>query len=107
VAKKKTKTTAARPVLSWLDDETDQPLIAEHARRLDTFLAAVADGRIDEEELKAQERRLVAVMKDVQPRLDPELHAKVTELLCELVAYDLMQMMHMFCQSRPRIVFRG
>ncbi len=107
MAKKKAKTTEAKPTIGWLDDETDQPVIAEHVRRLDTFLAAVADGRIDEEELKAQERRLVAVMKDVEPRLDPELHAKVTELLCELVAYDLMQMMHGLCQSRPKTVFRG
>ncbi|MCR4412049.1 MAG: hypothetical protein NUV77_06435, partial [Thermoguttaceae bacterium] len=91
MAKKNAKTTAAKPALSWLDDETDQPMIAEHAKRLDTFLAAVADGKIDEAELKAQERRLVALMKEVEPRLDPDLHAKVTELLCELTAYDLMQ----------------
>ncbi len=97
----------ARRISSWFDDASHKPLIAEQARRLKTFLAAVADGVIDEAELAAQEKRLVQVMKEVQPLLEPGLHAKVTELLCELTAYDLMQVMHSFHQARPKTTFRG
>ena len=97
----------SRSISSWFDVASHKPLIAEQARRLKTFLAAVADGLIDEAELEAQEKRLVQVMKEVQPLLEPGLHAKVTELLCELTAYDLMQVMHSFHQARPKTTFRG
>ena len=53
-------------------------MIAEQAQRLESFLAAMADGVIDESELQAQEARLVKLMKEVEPLLDDELHAKVT-----------------------------
>jgi hypothetical protein len=31
----------------------------------------------------------------------------VTQLLCEVTAYDLMQAMHLAGKSRPKTVFRG
>jgi hypothetical protein len=31
----------------------------------------------------------------------------VTELLCELTAYDLMQTLHEMQKARPRTAFRG
>jgi hypothetical protein len=31
----------------------------------------------------------------------------VTQLLCEVTAYDLMNTLHMAGQSRPKTVFRG
>ncbi len=99
--------SAAKSLSTWFDEASQTPLIAEQARRLKTFLAAVADGKIDDEELDAQEARLVARLKEVEPLLDPPLHAKVTELLCELTAYDLMQVMHALHKARPKTVFRG
>ena len=91
----------------WLDENTDEPMIAEQAQRLETFLAAMADGRIDEAELQAQEQRLVQVMREVEPLLDEKLHAKVTQLLCELTAYDIMHAVHTMQQARPKTAFRG
>jgi hypothetical protein len=46
-------------------------------------------------------------MKEIEPKLDDGLHAKVTELLCELTAHDLMQMLYQMQQARPKTVFRG
>lgn len=97
----------SRPKSSWFDVASQKPLIADETRRLKTFLAAVADGVIDKAELDAQELRLVAAMQEVEPLLDADLHAKVTRLLCELTAYDLMQVMHSFHQARPQSVFQG
>lgn len=91
----------------WLDVSTSTSILADQAQRLETFLAAVADGVVDESELQAQEARLVNKMKEVEPLLDAELHEKVTALLLELVAYDLMQVMHAMHQARPKTVFRG
>lgn len=91
----------------WFDAASDSPLLAEYARKLDSFLDVVADGRVDAKELEEQEKRLVNLMKQVEPLLSPEAHEKVTELLCEVTAYDLMNTFHMAGKARPRVTFRG
>jgi hypothetical protein len=91
----------------WFDESTATPIIAEQSRRLDSFLAAVADGRVDNNEIADQEARLVSLMKEIEPQLDPALHDKVTQLLCELTAYDMMNVMNMMQQARPTTKFRG
>jgi hypothetical protein len=91
----------------WFDAASDSPLLAEYARKLDSFLDVVADGRVDAKELEEQEKRLVNLMKQVEPLLSPEAHEKVTELLCEVTAYDLMNTFHMAGKARPQVKFRG
>jgi hypothetical protein len=39
--------------------------------------------------------------------LSDEQHSEVTRLLCELSAYDIMQLLHTLHQSRPKTAFRG
>jgi hypothetical protein len=92
---------------AWFDEASHTPIIAEKARRMESFLAAMADGRIEPAEVEAQEARLVKLMQEIEPLLDDKLHAKVTDLLCELTVYDLMQTMCSLGQSRPKSVFRG
>ena len=46
-------------------------------------------------------------MREIEPLLSPEAHEKVTQLLCEVTAYDLMQAMHLAGKTRPKTVFRG
>lgn len=95
------------PRQSWLDDSTQQPLIDNYLQKLTTFVDAMADGRVDDSELREQEQRLTAVMKEVEPNLNDELHAKVTKLLCELTAYNIMQTLNSLEIARPRSTFRG
>jgi len=92
---------------AWFDEKANVPLISERAQQLESFLSAMADGKVEQAEVEAQEARLVKLMKEVEPMLSPELHAKVTELLCELTAYDLMQMLAAMHQARPKTAFRG
>jgi hypothetical protein len=96
-----------KPASAWFDELSHAPLIAEKARRADSFVAAMADGKIDESEIDAQEVRLVRLMQAIEPQLTPSLHAQVTELLCELTVYDFMQAMYSVGQARPKSVFRG
>lgn len=91
----------------WFDAASDSPLLAEYARKLDSFLDVVADGRVDTKELEEQEKRVVSLMKQVEPLLSAEAHEKVTELLCEVTAYDLMNTFHMAGKARPRVKFQG
>ena len=101
------KPAAAGKRVNWFDDATKTPLIEQYARKLTTFLDVLADGKVDDVEIKAQETRVLDLMKEIEPKLDDALHAKVTALLCELTAYDLMQTLYQIEQSRPRTVFRG
>ena len=91
----------------WFDDLSDTPLIAEYARKLDSVLDAIADSVVETKELAEQEKRVVALMKEIEPLLSPEAHEKVTRLLCEVTAYDLMHALHMAGHARPRATFRG
>ena len=87
--------------MSWLDSAGETTLIDEYAQKSGSFIEAMADGNIDESEVKAQETKLVELMKKVEPKLDDDQHAEITELLCELSAYNLMQMLHRIHSSRP------
>jgi hypothetical protein len=101
------KPAASAKRLSWLDDQAQTPVIDRYARQLGSFLAALADGKVDESEVRSQEARLVKLMKEVEPQLAAPLHEKVTRLLCELTAYDIMQMLYAMQQARPRTTFQG
>ncbi len=94
------------PRKSWIDTETNEPLIEEYTRKLQTFARALSDGIVSEQEISDQEARLVELMRDVEPLLDDALHAKVTKLLCELTAFDIMQFVFELQQSRAT-AFRG
>jgi hypothetical protein len=87
---------------SWLDENTQTPLIDDYARELTHFIDALADGRIDSQELKTQEARLVSLMKQVEPKLDDTQHEDVTRLLCEMAAYSVMQVLAEMEASRPK-----
>lgn len=92
---------------SWLDEASGAPVIDQYARQLSTFLEAVADGKVDDRELKAQEGRVAALMREIEPKLDDAMHEKVTKLLCELAAYDVMQVIHGVTAQRPKTKFKG
>jgi hypothetical protein len=98
---------AANTKTSWLDEAANASLISDKAQKLESFLSAVADGKVTDAELKAQEERLVKLMKEIEPQLEPALHDRVTELLCELTAYDLMQALNMMQAARTATKFRG
>lgn len=95
------------PRTSWLDKEQKTVQIDDYARQLGPFVDAIADGRIDDKELNAQEARVVGLMKEVEPKLDDELHQRLTSLLCELSAFNVMQTLHSLYETRPKTAFRG
>ncbi len=91
----------------WLDEKTEAPVIDQYVERLGTFMEAMADGKIDAEELEAQEARVSALMKTVEPELDDKLHEQVTHLLCELSAYNIMHTLHKLMEHSAKTKFRG
>jgi len=86
---------------SWLDDKGETTLIDGYAQQSTDFIQAMADGKIDESEVEQQETKLVALMKKIEPNLSDEQHEEMTELLCELSTFNVMQMLHVLHKSRP------
>jgi len=90
--------------INWLDEETDLPALDEHVQQLEHFTQSLADGVIDAGELAKQNDAVVAAMKAVQDELSDAQHAKVTKLLVELTALNIMQTLHELTGDRVRQV---
>jgi hypothetical protein len=90
--------------VSWFDETTNMPVIDEQVRKLTTFVDAMADGVIDDAELDKQQSSVVAAMKAVEGELSDQQHAKVTRLMVELSAYNIMRLLHELHQTRPERV---
>ena len=71
---------------TWFDERAEHPTLHERVEKLESFTAAMADGVVDKTELNAQEQRLAAAMKTLEPKLSDELHGQVTNVLIELTA---------------------
>ena len=76
-------------------------------RYLEHFTQSLADGQVDKGELDKQEESLVAAMKAVESDLSDEQHEKVTKLLAELSAYNVMATLHELAGARVRKAFDG
>ena len=87
---------------SWFDDKAGHEAIQDRVSKLDSFTSALADGVITAQELDGQEKRLVAAMKEIEPALSDDQHAKVTTLLVELSAYNVMRLLHELQAERTR-----
>ena len=82
------------PRFSWLDEKTDVPLIGERVQQLEHFTTALADGVVDKDEIAKQEKAVVEAMKAVESELSDEAHQKITRVLVELTAYNIMHVLH-------------
>ena len=94
------------PRISWFDDKAEHPMIQEQIGKLESFTSAMADGVVSETELSRQESRLVASMKTLEADLSDDLHAKVTTVLVELSAYNVMRLLHELQAERARMAFK-
>jgi predicted transcriptional regulator len=90
---------------SWFDERAEHPVIQEQINKLESFTKAMSDGVVEKRELEAQEQRLTAAMKRLEPELSDELHAKVTTTLVELTAYNVMRLLHELHAERARMAF--
>lgn len=90
---------------SWFDEKVEVPIIQEQVKKLESFTSALADGLVSKHEVSSQEQRLMAAMKKVEGELSDDLHSKVTTLLVELSAYNVMRLLHELQTEHARIAF--
>jgi hypothetical protein len=88
---------------SWFDDKAGHEAIQDRVRHLDSFTSALADGVITAQELGGQEKRLVDAMKAVESSLSDEQHARITTVLVEMTAYNIMRLLHELQGERAKL----
>ena len=93
------------PRIDWLDDETNVPVIDEQVQKLTHFVDSMADGIIEKAELEKQQSSVIQAMKSVQADLNDAQHEKVTRLLVELSAFNIMKLLHELQQTRMQRAF--
>jgi hypothetical protein len=86
--------------VSWFDEKTHVPVIDEQVQNLSAFVDAMADGVIDDRELDKQQSSVVEAMKAIEGDLNDEQHAKITRLMVELSAYNIMRLLNELQRSR-------
>jgi len=91
---------------SWFDEEAGHEAIQDRVRKLESFTSALADGVITAQELDGQEKRLVAALKAAEALLNDDQHAKLTTVLVELTAYNIMRLLHELQAERARMAVR-
>jgi hypothetical protein len=94
------------PKVSWFDDKAGTEQIQDRVRKLESFTSALADGVITSQELDGQEKRLVEAMKAAESLLNDDQHAKVTTLLVELTAYNIMRLLRELQSERARMAVK-
>ena len=92
---------------SWFDDKAEHPILQERATKLDSFTSALADGVVSKQEVEGQEQRLVTAMRVLESELSDTLHEKVTTVLVELSAYNVMRLLHELQAERARMAFNN
>ncbi len=91
--------------IDWFDEKKDTPVIDEQVQKLAAFVDAMADGVIEKAELEKQQSSVVQAMKAVQGELNDDQHEKVTRLLVEMSAYNVMRLLHELQQARLQRAF--
>jgi hypothetical protein len=91
---------------SWFDDTAEHPVIQEQVEKLASFTSTMEDGIVSTQELQGQEQRVVTAMKSVESELtDDALHSKVTTMLVEMTAYNVMRLLHELQVEHTRRAF--
>jgi len=93
--------------ISWFDETKHLPVIDEQVQKLDSFVEAMADGVIDKKELEHQQESLIQAMRAVEGDLNDEQHAKITRLLIELSAYNVMRLLHELQTEKLQRAFKS
>jgi len=91
---------------SWFDEKAGHEAIQDRVTKLDSFTSALADGVITKNELEGQEKRLIDAMKQAEALLNDDQHGKVTTLLVELTAYNIMRLLHELQAERARMAIK-
>lgn len=68
----------------WFDAETGILLLDEYVAQSPSFIKIMEDGIVTPGEIMEQSQRVVALLKELEGKLDPATKDLATQVLCEL-----------------------
>jgi hypothetical protein len=84
----------------WFDPNTNELEFSGYFDKMESWQRALADGKVEAAEVRAQAERVAGLLKDLEPKLDDALHARVTQVLYELaVLYGMQALAEMTLQG--------
>jgi hypothetical protein len=76
----------------WFDPVTGDLLFDDYVQDLSSFKQVIADSVITQVEVDDQEERVVALFRQLERKLTPEVRDIATEALCELAVLVELQL---------------
>ncbi len=76
---------------AWFNEQTNEVYSVQFFQRMSSWQAAIADGRIEPEEIQTQAERVNGLLRSLETTLNDQAHAKLTETFGELAVLQGMQ----------------
>ncbi|MDI7276808.1 MAG: hypothetical protein QME94_12590 [Anaerolineae bacterium] len=68
----------------WFDAQSNEIGFARYAEQMESWQQALADGRVEPEEVRRQAERVAGLLRALEPKLSDALHAELTTIFREL-----------------------
>ena len=78
-------------MMSWFDVESSEMMFTEYLERMESWQKALSDGIIQPAEFREQADRVADLLRALEPKLNDELHAEVTQILYEWAVLQAME----------------
>ena len=85
---------------SWFSEEGDDFVFHRYVDRVESWKDAIADGRVTADEVREQAERVAAMMRDLEDRLDDDLHGFVTDVFVEWAVLQGLQSLAIIQEER-------
>lgn len=69
---------------SWFDEQHNELEFEQYVEQMESWQAALADGIVTPEEVHQQTVRVANLLRELEPKLSDEIHAKLTVIFREL-----------------------
>ena len=68
---------------SWFDPESNEAMFSKYLEQMESWQNALADGKVQPEELQAQAGKVSEMLRVLEPKLSDELHQEVSQVMYE------------------------
>ena len=76
---------------SWFDSKSNAPQFDHYMAQMESWREAMADGKIEPDELQRQAQRVEELLRALEPTLDDAQHEELTRIFLELTVFYGMQ----------------
>jgi hypothetical protein len=70
--------------IGWFDPQTNQLAFDGYAEHMQSWQDALADGKVEAEEIRQQAERVAELLKALEPKLSDDVHEELTRVFYEM-----------------------